>query len=66
MEESRLVKGKKLPTSKEVAEFGYRAMMKGKRVAIHGFLNAFLASGAGISPRSLVLKMSRFLQEKSN
>ena len=26
MEESRLVKGRKLPTSKEVAEFGYKAM----------------------------------------
>jgi short-subunit dehydrogenase len=35
MEESNLVKGKKLPTSKEVAEYGYNAMMKGKTVAIH-------------------------------
>src|SRR4029078_1460716 len=36
---SKLVKGNKLPTSKDVAEYGYRAMMKGKAVAIHGFGN---------------------------
>jgi short-subunit dehydrogenase len=30
LHESRLVKGKKLPTSAEVAAFGYKAMMRGK------------------------------------
>jgi short-subunit dehydrogenase len=37
MEESALVKGKKLPSSKEVAEYGYKAMMSNKVVAIHGW-----------------------------
>ncbi len=33
MEASRLVKGRKLPTSAEVAAFGYQAMMKGELVS---------------------------------
>jgi uncharacterized protein len=48
MEESNLVKGKKLPTSKEVAEYGYKAMMKGKTVAIHGFMNTSGQSKIGM------------------
>ena len=31
MEESALIKGRKLPSSKEVAEYGYKAMMKDKQ-----------------------------------
>ena len=51
MEESALVKGKKLPTSKEVAEYGYKAMMQGKTVAIHGFMNAVMANAVRFLPR---------------
>ena len=65
MEESKLVKGKKLPTSAEVAEYGYKAMMKGEKVAIHGFLNALMANSIRFTPRSLVLKMVRMMQESS-
>ncbi len=64
MEESKLVKGKKLPTSAEVAEYGYKAMMKGEKVAIHGFLNALMANSIRFTPRSLVLKMVRMMQDK--
>jgi hypothetical protein len=32
MNESKLVKDRKLPTSKEVAEYGLKAMMKGKEL----------------------------------
>ena len=59
MEESELVKGKKLPTSKEVAEYGYISMMKGKTVAIHGFLNYIMANSVRFLPRAIVLKTSR-------
>lgn len=38
-EQTRLVKYSKLPTAKEVAEYGYRAMMKGKIVAVPGIMN---------------------------
>jgi uncharacterized protein len=65
MEESALVKGKKLPTSKEVAEYGYKAMMKGKTVAIHGMMNWIMANSVRFTPRSLVVKITRKIQEKA-
>jgi len=65
MEESALVKNKKLPTSKAVAEYGYKAMMKGKAVAIHGFMNYILANSVRFTPRSLVVKMTRKIQDKA-
>lgn len=66
MEESRLVKDRKLPTSKEVAEFGYEAMMKGKVVAIHGLMNSIMAGSVNFLPRKLTLKTVRKMQERSN
>ena len=64
MEESKLVKGKKLPTSLEVAEYGYKAMMKGEKVAIHGMMNYLMANSVRFSPRAMVLKMVRMMQDK--
>ncbi len=66
MEESNLVKGKKLPTSKEVAEYGYAAMIKGKTVAIHGFKNWIMANSVRFTPRALVVKITRKIQDKAN
>lgn len=63
-EGSKIPERNNLPTSREVAEFGYRAMMKGKTVAIHGFKNAVLANSVRIAPRSLVVKMTRKIQTK--
>jgi hypothetical protein len=62
MEESNLVKGKKLPTSKEVAEYGYAAMMKGKTVAIHGLMNWIMANSVRFIPRAIVVKVTRKIQ----
>lgn len=64
MEESALVKGKKLPTSKEVAEFAYASMIKGKTIAIHGLMNAIMANSVRFLPRKLVVKITRKLQDK--
>ncbi len=64
IEDSKLVKGKKLPTSKEVAVYGYKALMKGKRVAIHGTMNRLLAESVRFMPRNMVTKTVRKLQEK--
>ncbi len=66
IEESRLVKGKKLPSSREVAEYGYRAMMRGKTVAIHGTGNRLLAFSVRFSPRRMVTAVVRKIQEKVN
>ncbi|HOZ52079.1 MAG TPA: SDR family oxidoreductase [Chitinophagaceae bacterium] len=65
MEESNLVKGRKLPTSKEVAEYGYAAMMKGKTIAIHGLLNWIMANSVRFTPRALVVKPTRKIQDKA-
>ena len=64
MEESLLVKGRNLPTSYEVADYGYKAMMKGQAVAIHGFMNYLMAVSVRFTPRSLVLKVARWMMRK--
>jgi uncharacterized protein len=66
MEESALVKGKKLPTAKEVAEYGYKSMLAGKTVAIHGMMNFIMANSVRFTPRAIVVKLTRKLQDKSN
>lgn len=61
---SKLIELKNLATSKEVAEYGYKAMMKGRAVAIHGFKNVIMANSVRFAPRSLVVKLTRRIQEK--
>lgn len=65
MEESNLVKGRKLPGSKEVAAYGYAAMMKGKTVAIHGLLNYIMANAVRFIPRAWVVRITRKIQDKA-
>ena len=64
-EESKIVKGKKMPSARAVAEYGYRAMMSGKTIAIHGMMNAILANSVRFMPRSLVVKVTRNLLDKA-
>ncbi|MCF6172059.1 MAG: SDR family oxidoreductase [Bacteroidales bacterium] len=54
---------KKIPTSKEVAAYGYKAMMKGKAVAIHGLMNALMVNSIRLTPRSLTVKVVRKMME---
>lgn len=63
--ESKIFKNKKLPDAKEVANFGYASMMKGKSVAIHGIKNYILANSIRFIPRTLVTKVSLKILEKS-
>ena len=63
MDNAKLFKDKKLPSSKEVAIYGYNAMLKGKTVAIHGTLNYILANAIRLLPRNLVTKIIRQVQE---
>lgn len=58
-----LVEDRKMQTAREVAEIGYRAMMKGKPVMIPGFKNAFLAFAVRFFPREFIVKMARKIQE---
>ncbi|MBX7041474.1 MAG: SDR family oxidoreductase [Ignavibacteria bacterium] len=63
IEESRLVKGRKLPDSKEVAAYGVRAMMNGKAVAVPGLLNKFLVFCVRLFPRPVIIRVARFVQD---
>ena len=65
MEESELFKGKKLPTAKEVAEYGYTSMIKGKTVAIHRIMNYIMSNSIRFIPRAVVLKVSRKFLDKA-
>lgn len=64
LDESKLFRRKKLQTSKEVAEYGYKEMMKGSMTVIPGLLNKVGAISARFAPRKMVLKMVRKIQEK--
>ncbi len=59
MTDAKLFKNKKLPDSKEVAEYGYAAMLKGKTVAIHGVMNYIMANAIRFTPRALVVAIAR-------
>ena len=58
---SRLFSYRTLPTSAAVAQFGYRAMQKGKRVAIHGLWNKMLVQANRGAPRRLSTAIARIL-----
>lgn len=62
MENSNLFKNKKVPTSAEVAAFGYKAMMKNKMTVIHGFLNYIMANSVRFAPRKMVVSIARKVQ----
>jgi len=44
----------KAPTSRELAEFTYKAMLSGKTTAIHGFMNNLMVFSTRTSPRKMV------------
>lgn len=57
MDRSKLVAGRKLVTAKKVAEHGYRALMRGKRVAVPGLRNKLLTFGVRLLPRRVVANL---------
>lgn len=63
MAQSKLVKGRKLPTSKQVAEFGYQAMMRGQHVAVHGWGNFVLSILPRLFPRRLTTWVVGLIQK---
>lgn len=65
MESSRLFNMLPLMTSEKVAAYGYRALRRGKRIAIPGVRNRLMAQSLRVSPRRLVTKIVRRMQEKT-
>jgi short-subunit dehydrogenase len=64
MNEISVIKGKKLPTSKEVAEYAFTQLEKENIIAIHGMMNKIMAFSVRITPRSIVRKIVRMIQDK--
>jgi uncharacterized protein len=52
-----MVKGKNIPTSAQVAQYGYDKLMADKSLAIHGFVNKVFCFLPRILPRKLLLKI---------
>ncbi len=66
MENSGLVKGRKLPGSAEVAKDAYAAMMKGTTVRIPGFFNYLLAQSPRFSPRNITTAVTKMMVKGSS
>lgn len=64
MQNSRLFKSNNLPDAREIAEFGYKAMIKGDNIAVHGFMNNLLVKSVGFLPRNMVTKITRMILKK--
>ncbi len=63
LNDSALVKGKRLPTATEVGLAGYRAMQRGQRVYIPGFMNWVMAQSVRFTPRNMVTMMVKQLSK---
>ena len=57
MEDSRLVKGRKLPTAAEVAAYAVKAINRGDVVAVPGFMNKAMAASVRLSPRPVIRRV---------
>lgn len=64
MEDSGLVKGRKVMDARSVAEIGYRGLMSGRTIVIPGFRNRILAESVRFMPRAVVTNVVRKIQEK--
>lgn len=63
MHDSRLFKLSPVASSREVAQYGFRQMMKGKTVAVHGLGNKISVQLRRLAPRWLIRKAVRLLQD---
>ena len=64
MQNSGLVKGRKIMDARTVAEAGYQGLMAGKTVVIPAVMNKLMAQSVRVSPRSMVTKIVRSMQEE--
>jgi short-subunit dehydrogenase len=62
--ESKLVAGRKLPTSREVARAAYAGVMAGKPLVVPGLMNKLTIQLPRFTPRRMVASMVRNVQER--
>ncbi|MGV8087277.1 MAG: SDR family NAD(P)-dependent oxidoreductase [Candidatus Woesearchaeota archaeon] len=63
---SKHIKKENIPTGKEVAEYGYKALYNNKRIAIYQLKYKALVQLTKFLPRTLVTKLLKKIQEKRN
>ena len=66
MEDSKLVSGQKIMDAETVAKIGYRSLLEGKTVIIPGVKNKILAESVRFTPRKMVTKLVRSMQENKH
>ena len=64
IENIRLVRGRNIPASKDVAEYGFDAMMRGKRIAIYGWMNRAMTFSIRLAPRTFVTRIVKWIQDE--
>lgn len=64
MNASQLMKNVKIADAREVAELGFKAMMKGKPMVIHGTMNKLAPFGIRFLPRKWVTQLSAKVMRK--
>jgi short-subunit dehydrogenase len=64
MEDSRLARMGMTMSAKAVAEKGYRGLMRGKTIVMPGVRNKILAQSVRFSPRKLVIRIARMIQNR--
>ncbi len=65
MENSKLVKDKSIMDAQQVAAIGYRGLNNNQTVVIPGWKNKFLTLTVRFTPRNLLTKIVRAMQEKA-
>ncbi|MCU7496179.1 MAG: SDR family oxidoreductase [Ignavibacteria bacterium] len=58
-----LFNNRSVATAESVASYAFRAMMKGKVVAVHGIFNSIVAGSIRFFPRKLVTASVRYIQK---
>src|SRR5262249_2010981 len=64
LEESKLVSGRRLPTSRAVAQAGYDGVMAGKALVIPGAINKLTTLAPRFTPRRMMANIIRGVQER--
>ena len=64
VEETRLVKGRRIASSDSVARAGYAGMLAGKRLVVPGLANRAITLAPRITPRGLLLRISKKALER--
>ena len=63
MEDSKIARIKRMMETETVARIGYRGLMTNKTVVVPGIRNKILTESVRFTPRNLVTKVVRSMQE---